>query len=239
MRHKYTGQEWDSETGLYYYGARHYNPVVGRFISGDTVVSDPNDPQSLNRYSYTLDNPLKYTDPDGHGNEEFGTYWYSRSTSSNAPLYATTNLTWDNVQNTIAFSQLTVSGFQLLTGITALATLLPAPEVSAFATGAYGLSTIANGGLAVAGAGVATVRYFADSSYSLGKATTDVTMSLSLFAGGPVGGKIGGVFGPEYQRLGPILGNYTVAKTGDFYNTVSTCPQGTRVIRTPCRLTLM
>lgn len=51
MIHKYTGQEFDAETGLYYYNARYYNPVLGRFISADTIVPDPSDPQALNRYS--------------------------------------------------------------------------------------------------------------------------------------------------------------------------------------------
>jgi len=66
-RHKFTGQEWDAETGLYYYGARYYDPRLARFISADTIVPDPRNPQSLNRYSYVLNNPLKYIDPSGHG----------------------------------------------------------------------------------------------------------------------------------------------------------------------------
>lgn len=61
----YTGQELDSESGLYYYNARYYNPVIGRFTSADPVVIDPLTPQSLNRYSYVLNNPLRYTDPAG------------------------------------------------------------------------------------------------------------------------------------------------------------------------------
>jgi RHS repeat-associated protein len=61
----FTGQRLDS-TGLYYYGARYYDPQIGRFISPDTIVPDPANPQSLNRYSYCLNNPLKYTDPTGH-----------------------------------------------------------------------------------------------------------------------------------------------------------------------------
>jgi RHS repeat-associated protein len=61
---KFTGQRLDS-TGLYYYGARYYDPGIGRFISPDTFVQDPANPQSFNRYSYCLNNPLKYTDPTG------------------------------------------------------------------------------------------------------------------------------------------------------------------------------
>jgi RHS repeat-associated protein len=62
---KFTGQRLD-ETGLYFYGARYYDPLIGRFISADTIVPNPSDPQSINRYSYCLNNPLKYTDPSGH-----------------------------------------------------------------------------------------------------------------------------------------------------------------------------
>jgi len=61
---KYTGKHEDS-TGLYYFGARYYDPETGRFITADTVLGDLNDPQSLNRYVYCRNNPLKYTDPDG------------------------------------------------------------------------------------------------------------------------------------------------------------------------------
>jgi RHS repeat-associated protein len=61
----FTGQRLDS-TGLYYYGARYYDASIGRFISPDTIVPSPANPQSLNRYSYCLNNPLKYVDPSGH-----------------------------------------------------------------------------------------------------------------------------------------------------------------------------
>ncbi|MGV8074546.1 MAG: SpvB/TcaC N-terminal domain-containing protein [Syntrophobacteraceae bacterium] len=68
LRHKYTDQEQDPETtiGLYYYGARYYYPKIGRFISPDSIVQAPQDPQTLNRYSYCRNNPLRYTDPTGH-----------------------------------------------------------------------------------------------------------------------------------------------------------------------------
>ncbi|OGO23027.1 MAG: hypothetical protein A2144_11680 [Chloroflexi bacterium RBG_16_50_9] len=62
---KFTGQRLDG-TGLYYYGARYYDPQIGRFISPDTIIPSPANPQSLNRYSYVYNNPLKYTDPSGH-----------------------------------------------------------------------------------------------------------------------------------------------------------------------------
>ncbi len=64
--YKFTDQELDPETGLYNYGARYYDAVTGRFVSADTIVPDYSNPQSLNRYSYTLNNPLIYVDPTGH-----------------------------------------------------------------------------------------------------------------------------------------------------------------------------
>ena len=63
----FTGQRLDSGTGLVFMHARYYHPGLGRFISADTIVLNPGNPQSLNRYSYVLGNPLKYIDPSGHG----------------------------------------------------------------------------------------------------------------------------------------------------------------------------
>jgi RHS repeat-associated protein len=61
---KLTGQRLDG-TGLYYYGARYYDPTIGRFISADNVLPNYANPQALNRYTYVLNNPLKYFDPSG------------------------------------------------------------------------------------------------------------------------------------------------------------------------------
>jgi len=63
--YKFTGKELDS-TGLYYYGARYYDPEIGRFITPDTIVQAPFNPQTLNRYTYCNNNPLNYVDPSGH-----------------------------------------------------------------------------------------------------------------------------------------------------------------------------
>jgi RHS repeat-associated protein len=63
--YKFTGKELDS-TGLYFYSARYYDPEIGRFVTPDTIVQSPYDPQSLNRYSYCRNNPIKYVDPSGH-----------------------------------------------------------------------------------------------------------------------------------------------------------------------------
>lgn len=64
--YKFTGKELDTASNLYFYESRYYHPIFGRFISPDTIVPSPHDPQSLNRYSYARNNPLLYTDPSGH-----------------------------------------------------------------------------------------------------------------------------------------------------------------------------
>ena len=48
----------DESIGLYYYDARWYNPKLARFIQADTIVPRPSNPQTLNRYSYVMNNPL-------------------------------------------------------------------------------------------------------------------------------------------------------------------------------------
>ncbi|WP_423222642.1 RHS repeat-associated core domain-containing protein [Candidatus Amarolinea aalborgensis] len=64
---RFTGQVLDSVGGgLYFYNARYYDPALGRFIQADTIVPQPGNPQSLNRYSYVRNNPLRYTDPTGN-----------------------------------------------------------------------------------------------------------------------------------------------------------------------------
>jgi RHS repeat-associated protein len=56
----------DSDSGLLYYGARFYDPVLSHFLSADTIAPDSGNPQSRQRYSYAQNNPLRYIDPTGH-----------------------------------------------------------------------------------------------------------------------------------------------------------------------------
>ena len=60
--YRYTGREWDSETGLYYYRARYYDPTIGRFISEDPTRFEGS---GTNFYRYTFNNPTTFIDPLG------------------------------------------------------------------------------------------------------------------------------------------------------------------------------
>jgi len=62
---KYTGKQ-EGSSGLYYYGARYYDPTTGRFISEDSNKGFLENPQSLNKYVYCYNNPIKNIDPDGN-----------------------------------------------------------------------------------------------------------------------------------------------------------------------------
>jgi RHS repeat-associated protein len=103
--YKFTGKELDPETGLYYFGARYYDPVLSRWISADPILGKylpdftdilqyskawnpetrlPSNggvfrPTNLNLYAYTLNNPTQYTDPSGK--------WSSRSTLLSQPVH--------------------------------------------------------------------------------------------------------------------------------------------------------
>ncbi len=82
--YRFTGKELDPETGLYYYGARYYEPVLSRWISADPILlkylptrtkKEDKDlpglggifnPLNLASHSYSHQNPIKYFDPDGN-----------------------------------------------------------------------------------------------------------------------------------------------------------------------------
>ncbi len=90
--YQYTGKEKDEETGLNYFGARYQNADIGRFTQSDPLTQNLSDdkslvekfgknidqvlanPQQLNAYSYTINNPIRYIDPDGNSQSPFDGY---------------------------------------------------------------------------------------------------------------------------------------------------------------------
>lgn len=99
--YKFTGYEYDSETGNYYAYGRYYSSRLGRFMTTDPLGGDVGNPQSLNRYTYTNNNPTSLVDPVGLQTDgpfeqcyEFGvqyTTWISWNNGGTwSPLYS-----WD------------------------------------------------------------------------------------------------------------------------------------------------
>ena len=60
-RIRYTGQQYDEQTGQYYLRARYYNPILGRFMQEDVYHGD-----GLNLFTYCANNPVIYYDPSGY-----------------------------------------------------------------------------------------------------------------------------------------------------------------------------
>jgi RHS repeat-associated protein len=67
----FTGQKNDAASALMFYNARYYDTNIGRFTQADTIVPNIYNPQSLNRYAYVVNNPVKYVDPTGHDGKEY------------------------------------------------------------------------------------------------------------------------------------------------------------------------
>ncbi len=88
--YRYAGYMYDEETGTYYLMARMYDPETARFLQEDTYRGNPNDPLSLNLYTYCHNEPIMYTDPDGHA--EVALREYAEKLGG--------KVTWDNKSKT-------------------------------------------------------------------------------------------------------------------------------------------
>jgi RHS repeat-associated protein len=106
LRQKFTGKERDPETQLDFFQARYYSSAHGRFTTPDefpggaaelftteastnpTFFADPLNPQSLNKYQYAYNNPLRYVDPTGHSVTDFfdliGSYFMTQANPEKA-----------------------------------------------------------------------------------------------------------------------------------------------------------
>lgn len=88
LRQKFTGYEKDTETDLDFARNRYYSGKVGRFSTVDPLMASAEitDPQSFNRYSYVLNNPLNLIDPSGLMSDPPGG-WYRPAEPGEDGLY--------------------------------------------------------------------------------------------------------------------------------------------------------
>jgi RHS repeat-associated protein len=70
IRKQFTGYERDNETDLDFAGVRFYSARLGRFLGADWFAPDIYTPQTLNRFQYCLNNPLRFIDSDGNYEED-------------------------------------------------------------------------------------------------------------------------------------------------------------------------
>ena len=97
--YKYTGQKEVVSIGLYYYGARYYDPSIGRFITEDIYPGEMENPQSQNLYVYVMNNPLRYIDPTGNSAENALGYTPDFIISyNNTELVFSFELAWENLK---------------------------------------------------------------------------------------------------------------------------------------------
>jgi RHS repeat-associated protein len=95
--YKFTGHERDGESGLDYFIARHYAFTLGRFLQPDPGPFVLRNAQSLNRYSYALNNPLRFVDPSG----EYATYAVDEENKT-ITIYVTVGLYGPGASNELA-----------------------------------------------------------------------------------------------------------------------------------------
>lgn len=106
----YIGQEHHDLFGIVNLNARLYDPILGRMLSPDALVSDPTNAQNFNRYSYANNNPLRYSDPDGNlpfmaaALISIGIYTASTSISYAADNNPEKRWNWSNFANGLVLS---------------------------------------------------------------------------------------------------------------------------------------
>lgn len=191
-RYLFTGKEKDNETKLYYYGSRYYNSFFRHFIQPDNVISDIYNPQQLNRYSYTLNNPYTYKDPTGEspilaiGAASAGVGFIG------SVLYQAYQANWDYSQVSLSQAGITAAstaiGFMTFgLASTSMSTALSAQGLGSIATG-IGAGTFAGVGAGEAGLITGSVL-----SGNLNTLADPIAHAEAMGYGGLIGGTLVGI----------------------------------------------
>ena len=113
---KYTGQRYDEETSLSYYGARYYDASLGRFIGADAVIASQYRSGALQPYAYVESNPLNFVDPSGNfavpssGSGSAGYGWNRPDRNSGQGLARGLASIWQDALDRFASSGLAFAG---------------------------------------------------------------------------------------------------------------------------------
>lgn len=121
--HGFTGHTHADDVALIHMGGRVYDPNLGRFLSADPIVQNLTDSQSINPYSYVLNNPFSGVDPTGYATcsvqdyasclengsnkiyDDAGRYLGKVIVGANTLSFAGTQAGWDYIRNNGANQQ--------------------------------------------------------------------------------------------------------------------------------------
>jgi len=185
------GKEFDSESGLIFFGARYYMPLIGRFITPDTIVPYASDPQSLNRYSYARNNPINFIDPDGHF------FWFAALVFI-AKMAVVGAIAGGIIGGVMGGIMAGINGTSVMAGI-------GAGILSGAISGAAGGATFGTGMVGAVGLGILSATSSA--------AAVNATVFILSVASGAVGGGAGSVSQGGSFASGAITGAITAGVT--------------------------
>ncbi len=200
----YTGHEYLPWFGLINMNARLYDPVLGRFLSPDPYVQMPDFTQNFNRYSYCLNNPLKYVDKDGE-------FWFLPIIAF-VVNYATTGITkgdWGlkNIGSSLAMSAVALVSYGVgmgITGALAKTAILSQSVIGGISAGVAGSVTGAMSSL-MAGGNIGRGALIGFVSGLVGNALSGINMKSiwlegvsNVAAGGLIGGATSLVSGGDF-----------------------------------------
>ncbi len=190
----FTSKNLDDESGLMFYGARYYNPKLGRFITADTIVQSPGNPQTLNRYTYCNNNPVNNIDPTGHS---WFKKWFGKIVGVIAGIVAG-----------IATGNFMV-GFQVYNMVSSGITAIQTGNIAGFVGSVIGGAIGASAGISIAGS---IARNFAPSLgtfFAIGAAEMGTAGFGSAFVGSLASGaSLGQAFktGLQSGAVGAVIG---------------------------------
>lgn len=186
----YTGHEHLESVGLIHMNGRLYDPVVRRFLQPDNFVQDPYNTQNYNRYSYVLNNPLKYTDING---EEYGLGTavligaiIAATTYTITAMYADVPFTVKGLITTVAISVVSSAvTFGIGEAVNTIGNFYAAASVSAVAHGTFqGGMTAAQGGKFWSGFAAGAISSIASSAWGGGDTTETSYQANNNLSGG-------------------------------------------------------
>ncbi len=168
------GHEFDRSTNLTYANARYYKQDIGRFLSQDPVFIRTNfrleDPQSMNSYAYSRNNPLKYVDPNGEDFMPFQSLFNFARNNPNSSINAELRGI-ANSANSLANTAKTILDFTPAGDISVLATgqTLTGDKASALDYGLAGLGVVTLGASTEVKAGIKGVDKAIDATKAASK----------------------------------------------------------------------